>query len=684
MPVPWDRGTPRRWQISLVATLLVPVCRTVGRPARLKRAARRTANETGSKIFPEFQTEIVPGSHYTGGMHIASRTTRPAAPASDVSDSRKVARGNGASEASCQDGDTETSIGDQDTRSDAELLSQFVQSHDPAAFAAIVERYQRLVMGVALRQVGDRHRAEDVFQATFLVLAEKAHRIRRPEALPNWLHGTARRIGLAALAESRRHPAMNRTDQTDTSDPVLQQMQSAYERQVLDEELAGLPERLRLPLVLHYLEGLTGRQVADRLGLSVDTVEGRLKKGRKDLRQRLVRQGVGFGAMLAAFQMSQQMAVAATTPLVEATAASSVAWVTHQPLEACTANAARLAGKDIAAMTAAKTTTIVTCTAIACLGTGLIGSWALGAGDGNGRGAAPAISGIGEVDGIDSSEELAADIAYVDPFGESADGVQVQVVSRNGNNEGVSNYQKQSVSREMIESSLDDVMFEDGFTDASLMDLASILEQSYGIPVRFDDQALDDEGIAIDALVVFPSAELPLRDTLELVLENVAGSELDYVIEHGVLKITTVIAAEEHLETVIYELRHLYPNHQAEDIAELIERMTSGVWYDTDGTGGTIVELPGAVAVRQTQRVHREIAALLDQVEEFAARSDLPEIERVPRATESRTAAGGGSPSGFGGGDGDDSDDNVDPDAGQLQPSGGGGGFFSVPPTNQY
>ena len=262
--------------------------------------------------------------------------------------------------------------------SDAELLSRFIHHRDADAFSAIVRRYERLVMGVAVRQVGDRDRAEDVFQATFVVLAERARRIRKPDALASWLHGTARRIGLKALADSqRRHPSTNMIDDPPIEESVLEEMRRAYEQQALDEELAQLPEALRVPVVLHYLEGLTGREVAARLGVSVDTVEGRLKRGRNELRSRLVRRGVGFGVVVVAFQMSQQIALASSSALAESTAAASVAWITHQTVNGCTANAARLAGKELAAMTAAKTATILVGTAVLCLGTGLFGAWAM-------------------------------------------------------------------------------------------------------------------------------------------------------------------------------------------------------------------------------------------------------------------------------------------------------------------
>src|SRR5438128_1915065 len=73
--------------------------------------------------------------------------------------------------------------------SDQQLLEQFVTRRDEDAFAALVRRHGAMVMGVCRRVLNDLHGAEDAFQATFLVLAQKAHAIRKPELLPNWLFG---------------------------------------------------------------------------------------------------------------------------------------------------------------------------------------------------------------------------------------------------------------------------------------------------------------------------------------------------------------------------------------------------------------------------------------------------------------------------------------------------------------
>src|SRR4051812_12906351 len=87
---------------------------------------------------------------------------------------------------------------------DAELIRRFASGKDEAAFAELVNRHGPMVLGVARRVVGDHHVAEDVLQAPFLALACQAGHLRPPDALPAWLHQTARNLGLKAVRGRKR------------------------------------------------------------------------------------------------------------------------------------------------------------------------------------------------------------------------------------------------------------------------------------------------------------------------------------------------------------------------------------------------------------------------------------------------------------------------------------------------
>ncbi|MBO0699465.1 MAG: sigma-70 family RNA polymerase sigma factor [Zavarzinella sp.] len=183
---------------------------------------------------------------------------------------------------------------------DAPLLARFVRERDGAAFTELVARHGPAVWAACRRGTANMADAEDVFQATFLVLARRADRVRRAASVGSWLFGTAVRLARKARTRSTRVPDPTRlTPPADLPDPAA----GAAWREVLtvlDEELARLPDRLRAPLLCCYFDGLTQDEAAARLGWKVRTVKARVARGRTLLRSRLARRGVDLSAALAA------------------------------------------------------------------------------------------------------------------------------------------------------------------------------------------------------------------------------------------------------------------------------------------------------------------------------------------------------------------------------------------------
>ncbi len=206
--------------------------------------------------------------------------------------------------------------------SDGALLERFVTgSRDDAsaAFSVLVERHGPMVLRLCRRVLDDPHDAEDAAQAVFLVLARKARRVRRRDSVGSWLFGVAVRVARQARhrADRRRHHervggemvARARAGNTDT--PASDDGPPWAE---LYDELNRLPESLRAPLVLCYLEGLTHEQAADRLGTSPRTLRRRLADGRERLKVRLTRRGVGPAAGLIASALVPEAARSVCVP----------------------------------------------------------------------------------------------------------------------------------------------------------------------------------------------------------------------------------------------------------------------------------------------------------------------------------------------------------------------------------
>jgi len=211
---------------------------------------------------------------------------------------------------------------------DEELLRKFVAERDEGAYAALLGRHGPLVWSVCRRLLTCTQDAEDAFQATFLVLAYKARSIGRPKLLANWLFGVARRAALNLRSEQTRRGLRERLCANPPDGPAPVEPVPDDVGGILDEELARLPEKYRLPLLLCTLAGMTHAEAGVYLGWPTGTVAGRLSRARKLLQSRLLRRGVTApAAALTAVFTANAASVCLPSQLV-ATGVQSAMWIT--------------------------------------------------------------------------------------------------------------------------------------------------------------------------------------------------------------------------------------------------------------------------------------------------------------------------------------------------------------------
>jgi RNA polymerase sigma factor (sigma-70 family) len=194
---------------------------------------------------------------------------------------------------------------------DRELLDRFVTDRDEMAYAVLVRRHGPMVLGLCLRVLHNEQDAEDAFQATFLVLSQKAVSLLPQESLGGWLHKVAYRISQKVrIDNARRHKREGRATVPQVADP-LGEITLREAQEILDQELARLPDKFRVPLVLCYLEGLTRDEAAKQLGLPPSTLKGRLEQARERLRARLASRGLALAGALVASIFSEGTASSA-------------------------------------------------------------------------------------------------------------------------------------------------------------------------------------------------------------------------------------------------------------------------------------------------------------------------------------------------------------------------------------
>ena len=212
-------------------------------------------------------------------------------------------------------------LGAVGTVSDAQLLDWFVSARDDSAEAAFEElmiRHGPMVFGICNRVLRDVHDAQDAFQAVFLVLANRARSIRRRDSVASWLFGVAQRVAARARNRAARRRAIDQTAAAQATDCYVLPEEGS-DRETVHEELDRLPERLKAPVVLCYLEGLSYDAAAHQLELTEGTLRGRLSQARKRLRSRLTRRGVTVPAALIAAGASSQAQAAIPEALVRST-----------------------------------------------------------------------------------------------------------------------------------------------------------------------------------------------------------------------------------------------------------------------------------------------------------------------------------------------------------------------------
>ncbi|MEM1165017.1 MAG: RNA polymerase sigma factor [Planctomycetota bacterium] len=174
---------------------------------------------------------------------------------------------------------------------------QLVEDHragDPEAFEALVRRYHDPLLGFLIRSLGDRARAEDVFQDTFLQIHQSLDTFDSTKRFKPWAFTIAANKSRDLLRRERRRPAVSLSaaiggsgssgdDHTSFVDLMAADLPEASARLDAGEQSAlvqraidHLSEIQRESLLLCYFQQLTYQQLADQLGVPVGTVKSRL------------------------------------------------------------------------------------------------------------------------------------------------------------------------------------------------------------------------------------------------------------------------------------------------------------------------------------------------------------------------------------------------------------------------
>ena len=181
-----------------------------------------------------------------------------------------------------------------DPADDFQLLKAHLAG-SPDAFTELVQRHTPLIYSAALRQTRDPHMADDITQAVFLLLSQKARRLGQSTILTAWLYRTTRFAALDAMKKHRRrqhHEAVAALSQTPTIEPDPWTEISP----LLDDAMNHLREKDRAAILLRYFQNKSLHDVSTTLGTTEAAAGQRINRAINRLRDFFSRRNITIPA----------------------------------------------------------------------------------------------------------------------------------------------------------------------------------------------------------------------------------------------------------------------------------------------------------------------------------------------------------------------------------------------------
>jgi RNA polymerase sigma factor (sigma-70 family) len=198
--------------------------------------------------------------------------------------------------------------------SDMDLMREYADHQSEPAFAELVRRHLNLMYSIALRYVGNAADAQDVSQAVFLILAQKAAHLRRRPVLTGWMYETTRFTGTRDQ-EAYMQSTLNDPGADDAWRRLAPHLEAAMSR---------LGERDRTLLALRFFEDKSTPEAAAALGLSQSAAHKRTNRALEKLRKFFTQRGVTLSAAVIAGTISANSVSAAPAGLAQTISAVAV------------------------------------------------------------------------------------------------------------------------------------------------------------------------------------------------------------------------------------------------------------------------------------------------------------------------------------------------------------------------
>jgi RNA polymerase sigma factor (sigma-70 family) len=204
-----------------------------------------------------------------------------------------------------------------------DLVREYAGDNSQAAFAELVRRHINLVYSVALRYTRNETDAQDIAQAVFIMLAQKAAKLRPATVLTGWLYESTRYISMNLLRTRARQQA--REQEAYMQSTLDEAPPDAWKQlePMLEEAMTRLSEGDRALLALRYFQNRTGAEAAAAVGIEEWAARKRIERAVEKLRKFFARRGIVFSAAAVAGAISANSVHAAPAALAQAVTAAA-------------------------------------------------------------------------------------------------------------------------------------------------------------------------------------------------------------------------------------------------------------------------------------------------------------------------------------------------------------------------
>lgn len=171
---------------------------------------------------------------------------------------------------------------------ETEIVREAIKG-DIEAFSILVRKYSNAASATALQYVKDYYHAQDIAQEAFIRMWHHRHQIKETDKVGKWLYTTTKRLSIDWIRKCNNRPASSPyeeievPDTQNTEDHVIRNER----KRIVWDAMGRLKEHDRTVILMYYVSGFNTREIAGFLGVSVNTIESRLRRTREKLKEEL-------------------------------------------------------------------------------------------------------------------------------------------------------------------------------------------------------------------------------------------------------------------------------------------------------------------------------------------------------------------------------------------------------------